>query len=445
MIWSDQLFSMLSIDRKNFDGSYSSFYERVHPEDKPKLEQVLETLNSRETTLEYRLRVEGSNGKITYLSNIANSELDDDGQLVRLNGISQDITEQVKANRDLRRNEKLFKSLFSESPVAMAMVNNRRSVVKVNDSFTELFGYRREDILGEDLLEKLLPAEHHDNISQIYNNVYSGTTNYFEDQRVTKQGEMIDVFVGAIPVSLVDEIIAVFGIYIDISRLKTIENKLKESLKEKEILLAEIHHRVKNNLAIISGLLELESMNWPDESAVSKVMKQSKLRIQSMAEIHEKLYKSEDFSQLNLENYVSELVAAIFTTMQGTEKRVDYHIESDEIQLNINQAIPSALIINELVTNSFKYSFDNTENGKLDVMLRNDDGTVTIVVSDNGPGLPCKAEEMAQKSLGHKLVTQLIKQLEGELEVDTGPDIGTTYTITFDKLNKQGSSSRFFV
>jgi two-component sensor histidine kinase len=248
-----------------------------------------------------------------------------------------------------------------------------------------------------------------------------------------------------LPVTIDDEPIAAFGIYTDITQLRQTEQNLRDSLEEKEILLSEVHHRVKNNLAIISGLLLLEAMNWDDDSTVSKVLMQSKLRIHSMAQIHEKLYESNDFANLDLEDYISDLVVTIRDSIKGQKNDVEIDIDCDNIGLNINQALPCALIINELVTNSFKYAFEDNQKGELKVKFKSNGEPINLMVSDNGPGLPANFKKMAEQSLGHRLVSQLVKQLDGDINVETSQGEGTRYEITFNKKKKSGSASNHFV
>ncbi len=447
VIWSDVLFDILDVDKENFEGTFEDFYELVHSDDREKLARVMERAEHSEEPLDYVLRLQSpKTDEIIHARCRAKSELDEQGKLKKLSGVLQDVTDQKKAQNELKRRKELFESLFLDSPVAIVMIDTEGTIQKLNRSYEDLFGYSEEELKGKDLLKHQLPEDRYDEIDEIYKNVFSneGVSKYYEDQRITKNGEEKDLLVGALPVEVEGEPIAAFGIYTDITKLRRVERNLKESLKEKEVLLSEIHHRVKNNLAIISGLLLLESMNWEEESTVYKVLMQSKLRIHSMAKIHEKLYESKDFANLNLENYVSELVDTISLSMNGEENGIDINIECDDIALNINQALPSALIVNELVTNSFKYAFNGGQNNELEVKFLQDNDRINILVADNGPGLPADFETMADTSLGHQLVRQLVKQLDGDINVTSEENKGTRYEITFEKAQKSGAGSNYF-
>ena len=445
--WSDVLYDIIGVDEQEFGATFQDFNELVHPDDRDKVEDIITKAQKTTDAIDYTLRIQKPDGELIYAKCRAQSVFNEDGELIQLSGVMQDVTSQQKDQQELKRREELFESLFLDSPVAIAMIDTEGKVQKMNKSFEDLFGYSEEELVGKDLLNHHLPEERKEEVEDIYKHVFAdeGASKYYEDQRVTKSGELKDLLVGALPVKIDHEPIGAFGIYTDITKLRNTEQTLKKSLKEKEVLLSEIHHRVKNNLAIISGLLLLEAMNWDDDSAVNQVLMQSKLRIHSMAKIHEKLYESKDFANLDLEDYISDLVETISESMQIRDKDVQVEVDCDDVSLNINQALPCALIINELVTNSFKYAFQHDNNGELTVRFKRNNKQIKIVVEDNGPGLPANFENMADRSLGHRLVSQLVKQLNGGIDVATSEGAGTRYEINFQKKKKSGSASNHFV
>src|SRR5699024_1877828 len=151
-----------------------------------------------------------------------------------------------------------------------------------------------------------------------------------------------------------------------------VEEKVKESLREKEVLLSEIHHRVKNNLAVISGLLELQAYNT-DSRAVVDALKESQMRINTIAIIHEKLYQHEDLAAIAFDSYLKELTEIIVDSLRDGSTKIDIHIEADPIELTINQAIPCGLILNELITNAYKHAFSDSKKGNITVLLQRND------------------------------------------------------------------------
>ncbi|MBA4405678.1 hypothetical protein C0389_00215 [bacterium] len=210
------------------------------------------------------------------------------------------------------------------------------------------------------------------------------------------------------------------------------EELIQNSLKEKEILLKEIHHRVKNNLQVISSLLYLQSEDIEDEKILS-MFKDSTNRVRSMALVHEKLYQSKDLAHINLDDYINNLVTYQYNAF-SPKFNIIRKIEVEEILLSIDLAMPCGLIINELLTNSLKYAFPNqtTYNPEILISVKQIEEQIIIVVSDNGIGLPKDFNiEDEQKTLGLKLVKMLTNQLDGMIKVDRHN--GTNFQITFNK------------
>jgi two-component sensor histidine kinase/ligand-binding sensor domain-containing protein len=215
-------------------------------------------------------------------------------------------------------------------------------------------------------------------------------------------------------------------------QLESSERQLRKSLEEKEILLKEIHHRVKNNLQIISSLLDLQAdtLEIPRDSKILQVFEESKNRIRSMTLIHENLYQTRDLARINVPEYIRELVAHFINTYENLMERITPRIQVDNISLNMDTAIPIGLILSELISNALKHAFPHGEEGEVHIILRSQpDGTAVLRVSDNGVGLPRDMDVHQDQSLGLQLVTLLTHQVKGTLEMDGGS--GTTVTITF--------------
>lgn len=358
------------------------------------------------------------------------------GGNIYIQAIVRDITKQKENERKLRRSEELFRNLFLQAPSAMVMVDTENKISKINKSFEQLFGYTEEEVLGQNLDEILSSG---DGAPKMSNEGLHGNRLYKDIRRYTKEGEQLDLLLSIIPVHLDGEPIAGFGIYVDISEQKEYERKLKQSVHEKKILLEEIHHRVKNNLAIVSGLLQMQVMSVDDERLAS-YLQNSQLRIQSMSIVHEMLYQSKTLSEIEMDSYIEKLVRVISNTLQPEGKDIDVNVSSEDFWLNINQAIPCALIVNELVTNSYEYAFEGRDSGQLDVSVSKKEDIVRVGVRDDGIGLPENFEEIRQTSLGMSLVENLTKQLETEIEIDSG-DWGSAFEFAFMKTDKPGSSS----
>ncbi len=222
---------------------------------------------------------------------------------------------------------------------------------------------------------------------------------------------------------------AVVGSVRDISDHKRYEKRINNQLKEKETLLQEIHHRVKNNLAIISSLLELQKEGAGEE--VKKVFRESQSRIQSIALVHEKLYQTETLSDINMKEYIHELFDVLSSAYESTARSVNVELDIEEVSLDIIEAVPCGLILNELINNAYKHAFKDGEEGMFKINFREQDETIHMSVGDNGQGLPDDFDLESTNSLGMTLVRTLTNQLEGEITVNSNG--GTEFSIRFDK------------
>jgi two-component sensor histidine kinase len=217
------------------------------------------------------------------------------------------------------------------------------------------------------------------------------------------------------------------GIISDITDRKEADDALRLSLKEKESLLREVHHRVKNNLQVIASLLRLETSRSEVEDT-KRVLKDMQGRILSMAVLHETLYRSGRFGQVELGAYLRQLAQQLFRVTSGPARLT---LDLSPVSVEIDQAIPCGLIVNELLTNSLKHAFASKTGGEVKLNLRQDDlGEVRIAVTDTGVGLPIDFEIKGVRSLGLQLVTDLVRQIGGHLAIEGGPGAGFTVTFT---------------
>ena len=208
--------------------------------------------------------------------------------------------------------------------------------------------------------------------------------------------------------------------------------ELTELNQQKEMLLKEIHHRVKNNLMIISSLLNLQSRYIKDKES-QEIFKESQNRAQSMALIHQRLYQSTDLKNIDFKEYITTLANDLYRTYVDDTSRVSLTLNIDECRIDINTAIPLGLILNELITNSMKHAFPGNEKGTINIDFKKNDDKYILIVSDDGVGFPEDLDYQKTDSLGLQLVNNLTDQISGELELDTTR--GTTFKITF-KENK---------
>lgn len=209
---------------------------------------------------------------------------------------------------------------------------------------------------------------------------------------------------------------------------KNIENQLQISLEEKKLLLRELHHRVKNNLMIISSLLNLQSTYIKDEES-KKIFKESQNRARSMALIHERLYQSTDLKRINFGEYIRTLANDLYHSYVMDPNLIKLNIDVEDIRLDINTSIPLGLIVNELITNSLKHAFPPSSQGEIKIIFQTQDEKYLLEVIDDGIGFPKDIDYKNTDSLGLRLVTNLTQQIDGSIEFNTTP--GTSFKIIF--------------
>jgi PAS domain S-box-containing protein len=220
------------------------------------------------------------------------------------------------------------------------------------------------------------------------------------------------------------------GINIDITELKAVQLQLEKSLQEKDTLLSEVHHRVKNNLAIISSLLQLQT-DLTDPGINQQVLLDSVSRIRSMALIHELIYRQETFSKLRVDEFMYQFISIVSDNYASSATKVETRLQTHEIQLDIDKAIPFSLITNELLTNAYKHAFKGRPDGLIVIELKSTDNEVQLKICDDGVGLGDSFRAKTGETLGTSLVYGLVEQLNGQVTFENVPSGGTCITVKF--------------
>ena len=298
----------------------------------------------------------------------------------------------------------------------------------MNQAHVELFGYTYpEELLGKGWAALYKP-EQLDYFQQHIFPILSEQRNW--QGEATAQRKDGSIFTEEVSLTLTDDNLLICVCRDVTERLKA-EEKIKASLLEKEVLLREIHHRVKNNLYVISNLLDLQADTLEQEEQ-RNLFAESQNRIQTMALIHEQLYQSNDLSQVNFANYIQNLVEKLSLSYQTKHCQVEIILDVQPVTLSLESAIPCGLLINELVTNSFKYAFPNSQYGAIKIELKLEQKEqIFLKISDNGIGIPNDFDWEDTPSLGLRLVSILADQLEASLEVDCSN--GTSFTLIFQE------------
>jgi PAS domain S-box-containing protein len=334
----------------------------------------------------------------------------------------------------MRTAEAQYQALVEQIPAVtfMASFENGLSRIYVSPHIETLLGYTAKEWIEDPILwyQRLHPDD-----KQRWNIEFSRTVSWAEpfkaDYRfLAKDGRVVWIHGEAKVVR--DESgrpSFVQGIGYDITERKRFEEQIQASLREKEVLLKEIHHRVKNNLQVTSSLLKLQSDHIRDPQA-QEMFADSQNRIRSMALVHEKLYQTSDLSRINFVDYSASLAALLFRSYGIDDKQISLHIEGSGIFLSVESAVPCGLIVNELLSNCLKHAFPHGRRGNIQIRIgREGSRQLTLEVADNGVGLPPALDLEKTDTLGLQLVWNLAEQLDGTIHVERQE--GAAFKIAF--------------
>jgi PAS domain S-box-containing protein len=336
------------------------------------------------------------------------------------------------SHKTLEESEERFRNTFEQAAVGIAHVAPDGKFLRVNNKFCNIIGYTQKDISERTFQDFTHPADLDTDLKNVNQILDKAIQTYSREKRyLHKNGSIVWI---NLTVNLLRELDGkpkyFIGIVEDISQRKQAEERIKSSLKEKETLLHEIHHRVKNNMQVINSLLNLQSNNIQDQH-VKSILKDSQSRVYAMSAIHESLHGSERLSEINLMNYLTKITTSIFQTYATDHQKVKLNNNVEEVPISLNQAYPLGLTINELISNSLKYAFPDERKGEINVNLKELDKKVELTVMDDGIGIPDGLDWKNSKSLGLKLIRTLVEnQLDGSIDLDNTN--GTKFTIKFN-------------
>lgn len=435
--WSEEMFRILDFDPERFTATHEDWNKvNYHPDDLEIIKEATENYRYRQTPVRTEYRIIRRDGSIRWLVGEGETERDESGTIIRLYGTVQDITERKQQDTALRESEEKFRKAFDNANIGMVLVSPDGAYLRVNRSFCQMLGYTRSELEELSFRDVTLPRDiqmSDDLFEGIRAGEISSTTN-IEKTYLHKDGSEVRAHVVSSLIRDDDGQARYFITHIqDITERKQIENRIRSALDEKEVLLREIHHRVKNNMQVICSLLQLQA-NVTDNEAFQDALADSQNRVMAMAAVHEILFSSENVALIELEHLVSRLVSNISQAFRGYKGHIDFHTDVINVPIQIEQAVPLALVINELVTNSLKHAFPEGRPGKICVSANiNPDKYLEIGVWDDGVGMPGSVDLKKPATLGLRLIrTIVMDQLDGDVQAVMGD--GTKYTIVFRLL-----------
>ena len=420
----------------------NNILEFTHPDDREETIKInRDLLNLSKTRSNREIRLITATGKIRYGNESVQVVLDAKNNPDYFLVFFDDFTEKKIAQEKLTEQSAKLSAIFNSSSQAMVTINSRLVITAFNQNFANAF----EKITGSfpvanktlaDVFTKLMDESQKRYFLSLHNEALQGGKKRFEHKihlwnntHVWVDGYLDPII---IPGRKTEEISYIIH---DITEKKNIEEDIRKSLLEKEILLKEVHHRVKNNLQVLYSILNLQTQYMDDEKAI-EILREIQNRISSMALIHEYLYQHNDISALNTGEYIRMLVNNLSqsATLQKGTTEIEFDLE--DLMLDLDYSIPCGLIINEMVSNAFKHAFSSVENPKLQISFRKEKEFITLKVGDNGKGFPGHINYKDTNSLGMQLIMALTNQLDGEISMQPNEDAGTLFTIRFHHHKK---------
>ncbi len=341
------------------------------------------------------------------------------------------IKQRKKKEEQLSKDNKLFHDLTLASPIGIWRSDLNGNCLYINNRCSEIIGVSPQNAFGKRWLANIHP-EDKDGFSSNWDITAKNSNNFKYECRYSTPEEKTTEVVGRtiFEKNGAGKAIGYIGTIADITNFKTLEENLKKSLLEKEILLKELHHRIKNNLQVVSGLLHLQEENVSD-SQLLNILQESQNRILSMALVHDRILESENFSEIDIEKYIHTLINQLFSIYGAKNLDISLDIQVCVKSFDFDKSIYCGLIINELVSNSLKYAFQKNQNNQIQILVLNTGTDKTkLVVADNGIGFSDSFCLESNSSIGLKVVSLLVEsQLEGKVALDKSN--GAKFEIVF--------------
>jgi PAS domain S-box-containing protein len=356
------------------------------------------------------------------------------GDVEEVSGIAHDITDKKISEQKLLNQAAKLNSIFDNSNHYIWTIDKKQKLTSFNKNYYELIAsiYNTKPYIGFSLDRGILTndKDYNESLEYNYQKAFSGNSTSFEIEILDKNYNKIYLEVFLNPVYHDQVVEEVSGIAHNITEKKLNHQRVEQSLKEKDVLLKEVHHRVKNNMQIISSILNLQS-SYVTDSYTLTLLKESQNRIKTMAYIHESLYQNKSFTSVNFSEYIHTLSKNIIQSYVFSSEKIELLLNLEKISLNLDASIPAGLIVNELITNAIKHAFPGDRKGFICLNLKSENNIIYLEVKDNGDGIPEGLDFNNTNTLGLQLVNTLIDQLGAEIKFNSQKGKGTEVLIKF--------------
>lgn len=410
---------------------YKSFKatENIYKEDIPIVEGIIDKINNGFDDFESEYRFYTKSGQIIWLLTRTKVIRDDKGNMVNTITASSDISERKKAELALKESEERYRLLTEAAPVGI-MVQTGGKVTYINPfGLSLLEAQNLEDIKGNDVMKYVHPCNY-DNTTERLKKLYSKALNYaepIEEILITEQNNARDMMVSGISINYNGQT-AVCNVFHDISNIKEAQRQLEKALKEKNTLFKELHHRIKNNLQLVSSLLIIKSQST-NNVELKNFINETSARIQTMSGIHDQLLKLEEIDQLNTKEYIEELAGHLLERYSTNPKLYNLNLKVENHNLHIDRILTLGLLINEIVSNAIKYAYPQEQGGEISISLKKNANSFNLLISDFGQGFSSEQLSKENQSLGIWLIELFCLQLKGCLHYNLNH--GVEFSVEF--------------
>jgi PAS domain S-box-containing protein len=413
------------------DWKGKSFAPLISEKDLPNVIEVFHKIMGGQPQ-QYEASVKKKDGSVLTLS-VNTAPMYSKGKIVGTVSFGRDIADRKRAEYVIKESQTRLQSILDNSSTVVFLKDIQGRYITVNRRYEELFHVDRKEVVNKTDYD-IFPREFADKF-RMHDEQALEKLCAIEMEEVVPHDDGLHTYISVkFPLLSQDgKPYAVCGIATDITERKNAQEQIEKSLKEKEVLLREVYHRVKNNMQIITSLLNLQS-RYVKDGAYRDMFRESHNRIKSMSLVHEKLYQSKDLTTIDFKEYINDIAKGLFQSYGANKGKISLVMDINNISLNINTAIPCGLIINELLTNSLKHAFPEGKEGEIKIAVHSmNENTIELVVGDNGKGISEDVDFRTTKSLGLQLVTMLAEnQLHGAIILDRSK--GTEFTITLKEV-----------